>query len=226
MATTRRGDGIPGQGTSTTSRRSPAPGVRPPRRRREGRAGPPARVEALRRGAPDLAPGHRISTGPGPGHRIRDLSGTGREEPTPARGRPSPIVCVSHRLRPVDPSLEAAVTEWHASVNGGDAARAARAVGDPVVVLGPRGAGPITPEQFARWVERSGITLVPRSWHPVGERLVVVEEDAGWPGSPAPTRVATVFRVAGGKVTAALRLPDLTSALELARVCRAMAATG
>jgi hypothetical protein len=31
--------------------------------------------------------------------------------------------------------------------------------------------------------------------------------------------------VAGGKGTAALRLPDLTAALELARVCHAMAVT-
>jgi hypothetical protein len=93
------------------------------------------------------------------------------------------------------------------------------------VVLGPKGAGPITPEQFAEWVARSGIRLVPRSWHPVSERLMVVEEDAAWPGSTAPTRVATVFRVAGEKVTAALRLPDVRSALELALICREMAAS-
>jgi hypothetical protein len=122
-------------------------------------------------------------------------------------------------------AVEAAILEWHAGVNGGDLERAASAVGDPVVVLGPRGAGPITPEQFGEWVQRSGITLVPRSWHPVDEHFMVVEEDASWPGSTAPTRVATVFRVAGEKVTAALRLPDLESALELASVCRAMAAT-
>jgi hypothetical protein len=122
-------------------------------------------------------------------------------------------------------ALEAAIVEWHESVNSGDLERSARAVGDPVVVLGPRGAGAITPEQFAEWVDRSGITLVARSWHPVGERLVVVEQDAAWPGSAEPTRVATVFRVAGEKVTAALRLPDLASALQLASVCRAMAAT-
>jgi hypothetical protein len=54
---------------------------------------------------------------------------------------------------------------------------------------------------------------------------MVVEEDATWPESKSPTRVATVFRVAGQKVTAALRLPDLKSALELACVCREMAAT-
>jgi hypothetical protein len=122
-------------------------------------------------------------------------------------------------------ALEPAINEWHASVNDGDPERAARAVGDRIVVLGPRGAGAITAGQFSEWVRRSGITLHPRSWHPVGERLMVVEEDATWPGSAAPATVATVFRVAGGKVTAALRLPDLTQALALARLCRAMAAT-
>lgn len=125
----------------------------------------------------------------------------------------------------MESSLEAAVNEWHASVNAGDLARSARAVGDPVVVLGPKGAGPITPTQFADWVERSGITLTPRSWHPVSDRLMVVEEDATWPESTKPTRVATIFRATDGKITAALRLPDLKAALELAYVCREMAAT-
>lgn len=123
----------------------------------------------------------------------------------------------------VDVYAEAAINEWHASVNSGDLRRSAAAVGDPVV--GPKGAGPITSAQFADWVERSGITLTPRSWHPVSERLMVVEEDATWPAGPEVTRVATVFRVAGGKVTAALRLPDLRSALDLAFICREMAAT-
>ena len=125
----------------------------------------------------------------------------------------------------MEPNLEEVVTEWHASVNAGDLQRSAGAVGDPVVVLGPKGAGPITPAQFAEWVERSGIKLMPRSWHPVSERLMVVEEDATWPKSTTPTRVATVFRASGGKVTAALRLPDLKAALELAYICREMAAT-
>jgi hypothetical protein len=122
-------------------------------------------------------------------------------------------------------SLEEAINEWHASVNAGDPQRSATAVGDPVVVLGPKGAGPITPARFADWVERSGIKLTPRSWHPISERLMVVEEDATWPESTKPTRVATVFRASGGKVTAALRLPDLKAALDLAYICREMAAT-
>lgn len=125
----------------------------------------------------------------------------------------------------VESSLEAAINEWHASVNDGNLQRSARVVGDPIVVLGPKGAGPISPAQFAEWVERSGIKLIPRSWHPISDRLMVVEEDATWPNNKAGARVATVFRVSGGKVTAALRLPDLKSALELAYICREMAAS-
>ncbi|WP_395729054.1 hypothetical protein [Nakamurella sp.] len=125
----------------------------------------------------------------------------------------------------MESELEPAINEWHAGVNAGDLRRAKAAVGDPVVVLGPKGAGPISPDQFADWVERSGIRLVPRSWHPISERLMVVEHDATWPENRTPTRVAIVFRVAGGKVTAALRLPDLRSALDLAYLCREMAAT-
>jgi hypothetical protein len=125
----------------------------------------------------------------------------------------------------MESALEEAINEWHASVNDGDLKRSANAVSDPIVVLGPKGAGPITPEQFAKWVERSRIRLVPRSWHPISERLMVVEEDATWPENEARTRVATVFRVTSDKVSAALRLPDLKSALELAYICREMAAT-
>lgn len=121
--------------------------------------------------------------------------------------------------------LEEAIHEWHESVNASDLGRSAAAVGEPIVVLGPKGAGAISPDQFADWVERSGIHLVPRSWHPVSKRLMVVEEDATCPEDQKPTRVATVFGVTGAKVTAALRLPDLTSALELAYICREMAAT-
>ncbi|PFG65301.1 hypothetical protein B0O41_0063 [Propionibacteriaceae bacterium ES.041] len=121
--------------------------------------------------------------------------------------------------------LEQAINEWHESVNAGDLKRSARAVGDPVVVFGPKGAGPITPEQFADWVQRSGIRLTPRSWHPISEELMVVEQDASWPENAKPTRVATLFRAKDGRVTAALRLPDLRQALELAYLVRELAAT-
>lgn len=117
--------------------------------------------------------------------------------------------------------VEDVINEWHTAVNLADLERAAELVHDPIVVLGPKGAGPITPNQFAEWVMRSGINLVPRAWYPVGDRFMVVAEDAVWPGAE-PTRVATVFRLTGGKVSAALRKPDLESALELASLCQAM----
>jgi hypothetical protein len=122
-------------------------------------------------------------------------------------------------------ALEAAIVTWHEAVNAADLDRSAAAVTDPVVVLGPKGAGPLTPAEFADWVQRSGITLTPRSWHPISERLMVVEQDASWPESEGPARVATVFRATGDKVSASLRLPDLRSALELAYICRELAAT-
>ena len=125
----------------------------------------------------------------------------------------------------METKLESAINAWHEAVNNGDPAQAAAAVSDPIVVLGPKGAGPISPADFADWVERSGIKLVARSWHPVSDRLMVVEQDATWPESAGPTRVATVFRVTGSKISAALRLPNLRSALELAFICREMAAS-
>lgn len=125
----------------------------------------------------------------------------------------------------MDSALAPAIDEWHAAVNARDLPRAAAAVGDPVVVLGPRGAGRIAPADFAGWVERSGISLIPLVRHPVADDLAVVEQDARWPDDPTPVRVATVFRVTGGVVTAALRLPDLGSALDLARICHEMAAS-
>lgn len=121
--------------------------------------------------------------------------------------------------------MQSVVLAWHEAVDAGDRDRAIDVVGDPVVVLGPRGAGPISPTDFADWIDRSGIRLEPRSWHAVSDELVVVEQDATWPTSPEPTRVATVFRVRNGHVTAALRLPTLQEALDLATILREMSAT-
>lgn len=117
---------------------------------------------------------------------------------------------------------EAAINRWHEAVNAGDLELAAVSVGDPIVVLGPKGSGRITPGQFADWVERSGIRLRARSWHPVGECFMVVEQEASWPQDPGPVPVATAFRVSGGAVAAALRYPDLRQALDAARLCEDM----
>lgn len=122
-------------------------------------------------------------------------------------------------------TVRSAIDRWHAAVNDGDPAAAEATVTDPVVVLGPKGAGPIGAAEFADWIVRSGIKLGPRSWHRISDHLMVVEQDASWPGSHAPTGVATVFRVTGNRVSASLRLPDLDRAVDLARICHAMAVT-
>lgn len=121
---------------------------------------------------------------------------------------------------------EAAIASWHDAVNSSDLARARAAVTDPIVVNGPKGAGPITPDGFVDWITRSGITLQPRSYHPISNRVLVVEQDATWPQDSTPKRVATVFRTTTeGKVSAALRFPTLHGALEFAHLYRELAAT-
>jgi hypothetical protein len=123
-------------------------------------------------------------------------------------------------------STELAVTRWHDAVNAADVAAARRAVTDPIVVSGPQGAGPITRDGFADWIIRSGVTLRARSWHPISDRLLVVEQDARWPGADEWAPVATVFRATGDRVSAALRFPDLPAALAFAQLHAALAATG
>ncbi|MGW0434714.1 hypothetical protein ACWDV4_19535 [Micromonospora sp. NPDC003197] len=120
---------------------------------------------------------------------------------------------------------EAAIARWHEIVNTGDLTRVQEIVADPIVVNGPKGAGPINPDEFAKWIERSGITLRPTSFHPISDRVLVVEQDARWPEDTAPTRVATMFRTTDGVVSAALRFPALRPALEFAYLYRELAAT-
>jgi hypothetical protein len=120
---------------------------------------------------------------------------------------------------------ELAVGRWHDAVNAGDLAAARRAVTDPIVVSGPQGAGPITGDGFADWITRSGVELRARSWHPISDRVLVVEQDARWPRDTGWTSVATVFRATGERVSAALRFPDLRAALDFARLYAELAAT-
>ena len=120
---------------------------------------------------------------------------------------------------------EAAITRWHDVVNGKDATGGRWAVADTIVVNGPKGAGPISAGDFADWIVRPGVEMRARSYHPITERVMVVEQDARWPQSPQWTRVATVFRATGDRVSAALRFPELRSALEFARLYTELAAT-
>ena len=121
---------------------------------------------------------------------------------------------------------EAAIERWHEAVNSKDISRAREVVTNPVVVEGTKGAGPISPDGFADWITRSGIELRARSYHPITERVVVVEQDARWPRQgPEWLRVATMFRVTGDRVSAALRFSEVRAAVEFASRYRELAAT-
>lgn len=129
------------------------------------------------------------------------------------------------RTMPSSAQTEAAIARWHEVVNAADLDAARTTVGDPIVVNGPKGAGPITPASFCDWITRSGIRLHPRSYHPISDHVLVVEQDATWPQDPKRHRVATVFRAYDSRVTAALRFPSLRDALHFADLYSALAAT-
>lgn len=120
---------------------------------------------------------------------------------------------------------ESAILNWHDAVNTANLEQVRETVSDPVVVNGPKGGGAISANAFTEWVTRSGIRLQPVNWHPVAEGIAVVEQDATWPEAPDPVRVATMFRVSGGRVSAALRFPNLDEALAFATLYAALAET-
>jgi len=120
---------------------------------------------------------------------------------------------------------ETAIARWHDVVNRKDLTAALATVTNPIVINGPKGAGPITDKGFVEWITRSGITLIPRSYHPITERVIVVEQDAQWPADARPTRLATLFRSTGNQVSAALRFPTFREALEFAYLYTELAAT-
>lgn len=120
---------------------------------------------------------------------------------------------------------ERTVARWHEVVNTADLTAARTLVTDPLVVNGPKGAGPIGADEFTAWIVRSGVRLMPCSYHPIAPSLLVVEQDARWPADAVSTRVATLFRARAGRVSAALRFPTLREALSFASLCRELAAT-
>lgn len=120
---------------------------------------------------------------------------------------------------------ETTILNWHEAINTANLERAREAVSDPIVVSGPKGSGAISADEFTDWVIRSGIRLQPVTWRPVAEGIAVVEQDATWPDAPDSVRVATMFRVSGVRVSAALRFSDLEQALAFATLYAALAET-
>ena len=50
---------------------------------------------------------------------------------------------------PMETDLENAINRWHTAANSEDLVSATRVVANPIVVLGPKGAGPISDVEFA-----------------------------------------------------------------------------
>lgn len=120
---------------------------------------------------------------------------------------------------------EDAIARWHEAVNRKDLAAAKNTVTSRVVINGPKGAGPITAAEFVEWITRSGIKLRPTSYHPITDRVIVVEQEARWPEDPTPTCLATLFRATGDRVSASLRFLELRQALEFAYLYTELVAT-
>jgi hypothetical protein len=128
-----------------------------------------------------------------------------------------------HMSADTDDARWAPVRDWHAAVSARDL-MAAKAVAAPDIrVGGPRGSAQGV-DAFLDWVRDSGIRIEPVGWHTVDEHRVVVEQDAAWPGradsgpDAAPVRIATLFEVRHGLITAALRYDEgVEAALDAAR---------
>lgn len=103
------------------------------------------------------------------------------------------------------------IDNFHAAVNARDAASAAALVTEDVEVGGPRGSGHGA-ELVREWASSSGITLTPGRRFGRGS-LVVVEQRARWAGDPEPHDIATVFELAGDRISRLTRYRSLADAL-------------
>ncbi len=111
------------------------------------------------------------------------------------------------------------IEDFHHAVNARDAAAAAALVTEDVEVGGPRGSGRGV-ELVREWASGAGITIEPGRRFGRGA-LVVVEQRARWAGDPEPHDIATVFELAGDRISRLIRYDSLTDALAAAGLTEA-----
>jgi hypothetical protein len=100
------------------------------------------------------------------------------------------------------------VRGWLEAVNDGDAGRLVALTTEQVEIVGPRGAGPADREMLAGWLARSGFSARPLRWFCGPDGQVVVEQDARWREGARGVRLASRFRVEGGRVASYVRHDD------------------
>jgi NAD(P)-dependent dehydrogenase (short-subunit alcohol dehydrogenase family) len=101
---------------------------------------------------------------------------------------------------------------WQEAASAGDLAQTLALSAVDIEVAGPRGSAR-GHEAVRDWLSRTGIRLVPRR-HFGHASTIVVEQLATWTtGAPAPSTIASVFDVRGGRVTRVARHDRLADAL-------------
>ena len=109
-------------------------------------------------------------------------------------------------------TLDSVIVIWHVAVNNGDAATAAAACTEDVIVGGPRGesTGRTAIEQ---WVASAGVRLMPRDCYDVPGGIVVAQE-ATWSTDVAsgPIQVYSTFGLRNGSISSIHRFATLDEA--------------
>ncbi|BDI23055.1 nuclear transport factor 2 family protein [Herbiconiux sp. L3-i23] len=112
-------------------------------------------------------------------------------------------------------TLDSVIVVWHVAVNARDADAAAAACAEDVVLGGPEGESRGRGE-LRRWVEESGIRLMPKEAYDIPGGIVVAQE-VTWPGNAdraeeAPQRLYTAFGLRDGEISSILRYESLDEA--------------
>ena len=110
-------------------------------------------------------------------------------------------------------TLDSVIVIWHVAVNNGDAATAAAACTEDVVVGGPRGDA-TGRDVMKDWVEHAGVKLMPRDCYDVPGGIVVAQ-DAQWDNDrsgAAPVTVFSTFGLRDGSISSIHRFSTLDEA--------------
>lgn len=105
------------------------------------------------------------------------------------------------------------VATWHRAVNERDAITIIDIVADDIQISEPDGRA-VELEQIFKWIDQSGIRIKDVAHYLVAPDVMIVEEVATWPVSPAEVRVFSRYRSDGKCLISIDRYYDLEAALK------------